>query len=83
MRRQQRSIRAVAMATCDNGKLHIVRTGRRNRYHLHAPEEKVEAPEEKVEAPLVLIKDKLPEDAPMFRSEHSECDTSVNYWQAR
>ncbi len=64
--------RAVAWLR-DNGKLHIVRTGRRNRYHLHAPEEKVEAPEEKVEAPLVLIKDKLPEDAPMFKSEHSEC----------
>ena len=33
-----------------NGKLHVERTGRRNRYHLHAPVEKVEAP-------LVLLVD--------------------------
>ncbi len=33
-----------------NGKLHVERTGRRNRYHL-------DAPVEKVEAPLVLLVD--------------------------
>ena len=33
-----------------NGKLHVERTGRRNRYHL-------DAPKEKVEAPLVLLVD--------------------------
>ena len=50
--------RAVAWLR-DNGKLYIVRTGRRNRYHLHAPP--------------AIIEDRLPEDAPMFKNEHSEC----------
>ena len=50
--------RAVAWLR-DNGKLYIVRTGRRNRYHLHAPP--------------AIIEDRLPEDAPMSKSEHSEC----------